>query len=282
VHYDEIYTDLETAPFDEDIPPDEGDAGAVSEAQGGMSINKHALQGKALRKALIIPFKRVVRRGSSGDDVRAIKRALWRANFLPRSLFSPVMGPIASGALKRFQKKHGIDATGHYGRPTHRALAPFFDEFAFLLYVGHVPGGTNRDKTRAAIVANLLWGYAHRGDIHYRMSRPVDGLHNKHKLPLFTDCSGFVTDCYVWERLPNPNGDGALMYTGTLSQHGQFVHSIANAEPADLVIYGHKYPYDHVAGYIGHGKVISHGSEGGPYLLPIDYRSDRNQIRSYL
>jgi hypothetical protein len=35
----------------------------------------------------------------------------------------------------------------------------------------------------------------------------------------------------------------------------------------------------HVATYIGGGLVFSHGGEGGPFKLGIDYRPDRCAIR---
>jgi len=34
---------------------------------------------------------------------------------------------------------------------------------------------------------------------------------------------------------------------------------------------------EHVAMYVGGGKVFSHCGEGGPYILPIDYRPDRRR-----
>ena len=37
----------------------------------------------------------------------------------------------------------------------------------------------------------------------------------------------------------------------------------------------------HVAIVIGKNKIVSHGSEGGPYVLRPDYRADISQVRRY-
>jgi cell wall-associated NlpC family hydrolase len=50
----------------------------------------------------------------------------------------------------------------------------------------------------------------------------------------------------------------------------------------DLAIYGSGAPGEHVAICIGGGLVISHGSEPGPFKLPLRYRTDLLEIRRYL
>lgn len=71
-------------------------------------------------------------------------------------------------------------------------------------------------------------------------------------------------------------------YTGTIATHGKPVVHLANAQVGDSVLYGRAWPYEHVATYMGGGLVFSHGSEKGPFLLPIDYRSDRAMIRRHI
>ena len=73
----------------------------------------------------------------------------------------------------------------------------------------------------------------------------------------------------------------AVHNTGTLSSRGVLV-STNQARPGDLVFYGNGWPYSHVSVYVGFGRCISHGSESGPSLVPLDYRGDRRCIRSYL
>jgi cell wall-associated NlpC family hydrolase len=69
-------------------------------------------------------------------------------------------------------------------------------------------------------------------------------------------------------------------YTGTLLQHGKLVRY--RKAIGDLVIYGNGPPGKHVAIYVGHGMVISHGSEAGPFHLPWNYRRDVMQTRRYI
>ena len=77
-------------------------------------------------------------------------------------------------------------------------------------------------------------------------------------------------------------------YTGTQLDHGERIDGRFKPQRADLVLYGTGYPGHHVAIVIGRRKadgklmVVSHGSEGGPYFLPFDYRSDVMQLRRYI
>lgn len=58
-------------------------------------------------------------------------------------------------------------------------------------------------------------------------------------LPITCDCSAFVTLCFFWAGLPDPNGlrynhEG---YTGTLLSHGKRV-ALKNVRAGDVVVYG--------------------------------------------
>lgn len=101
--------------------------------------------------------------------------------------------------------------------------------------------------------------------------------------PPWADCSAMGTWWYYDVDLPDPNnlgydGEG---FTGTLCLHGVNV-SLQNLEPGDLIFYGYRYPYKHVAMYVGNGKVVSHGSQIGPLLLPVNYRPDAKIARRYI
>jgi hypothetical protein len=71
-------------------------------------------------------------------------------------------------------------------------------------------------------------------------------------------------------------------FTGTMAVHGKRVVQVEHAKIGDAVLYGPAPTFEHVAVYIGGGRVFSHGSEAGPFLLPIDYRPDRGMIRRYI
>lgn len=104
--------------------------------------------------------------------------------------------------------------------------------------------------------------------------------------PNWADCSAYATWC-LWNGLHVHLGHTDTVngqrwqagYTGTLMEHGQRVSSLI---PGDLVIYGSGFPGEHVAVYTGGGLVVSHGSEAGPLLLPVHYRSDALQYRRYI
>lgn len=79
----------------------------------------------------------------------------------------------------------------------------------------------------------------------------------------------------------NPN---KTIYTGTQYRSGKGVLHDENLKIGDLIFYGDQgggIP-EHVAVYVGGGMVFSHGSEGGPYILNMDYRSDRRMSRRFI
>ena len=138
---------------------------------------------------------------------------------------------------------------------------------------------------RHRIVATAFVGYKNKEALHYTQdARRMEGVRGgirPPRHPAWEDCSSFATWCYWAAGAVDPNGLGynGFGYTGTQVQHGKTTNS---PRPGDLVFYGGGSVPSHVAVYVGNGKVVSHGSEPGPYLLPIDYRSDRSQVRSYV
>ena len=137
-----------------------------------------------------------------------------------------------------------------------------------------------------------MLGYRHKGVVHYTQGpRRWEGISNRcrshlGRYPRYADCSSYATWC-IWDALGGPNAGIDVVnghqwkggYTGTQKQHGRRV-SLANAKPGDLVHYGGG-TGKHVTIVVGRNKVISHGSEAGPYLLKPDYRSDISEVRRY-
>lgn len=158
-----------------------------------------------------------------------------------------------------------------------------------------IHAATHKPPSGARIVqaAREIYRYHERtGRMHYTQSSlRMSIVRHKWRPPfttvLFEDCSSFVTACYWLAGLPDPNdlGYNGQGYTGTLAQHGKPV-TLAKARQGDLVFYGPGAPWHHVAiisdatGPARH--VYSHGHEGGPFLVDLDYRSDRGEIRTYL
>lgn len=90
------------------------------------------------------------------------------------------------------------------------------------------------------------------------------------RLPLTTDCSGFVTLCYFLAGAPDPNGrryDGEG-WTGTLLAHMTAV-APDDVQPGDVVVYGAA-PGRHCAVVLVAGDdplLASHGMERGPIAI---------------
>jgi cell wall-associated NlpC family hydrolase len=103
-------------------------------------------------------------------------------------------------------------------------------------------------------------------------------------IPHYEDCSSFATWVYWVAGLPDPNklGYNGQGYTGTLVRNGGSI-SPQLARPGDLAFYGWGFNGvpKHVAVCVGFGRVVSHGSESGPLLLGIRYRSDLHSVRRY-
>lgn len=131
---------------------------------------------------------------------------------------------------------------------------------------------------RQRVIAWANWGVRNSGPIHYSQLRPMDGVNRPGKLPLYTDCSAFVTLCYRWGGAADPNGSNYNGYgfTGTLMRHLTRIRETA-LRPGDLVTFG-AYPGNHVVIMVGsgaNGLCVSHGQERGPlrYELSVAKRA---------
>jgi cell wall-associated NlpC family hydrolase len=109
--------------------------------------------------------------------------------------------------------------------------------------------------------------------------------------PTHCDCSSTHT-WLMWDSMHRNYGVRDLVngmnwlagYTGTMYTRGKGVKHDENLKVGDAIFYGDQgggIP-KHVATYLGGGKVFSHGSQGGPYILDIDYRPDRRMSRRYI
>jgi hypothetical protein len=163
-----------------------------------------------------------------------------------------------------------------------------------------VSGLSKRHRLEArARAANAAWlAYNKRDRVHYTQgARRWDGINKDYnaklgEYPKYADCSSFCTWC-LWNGLYVPfkvrdTVNGAAWkagFTGTMLEHGKEVVHLENVLRGDCVIYGGGVG-KHTAIIVGvkNGRimVISHGSEGGPFYLPHDYRSDVNCIRRFV
>ena len=289
----EAYESVGDVPAEEP-PPDEGDAGPIgvegnkppptaAAPEEDVADEKPPKEATRAKRRRVVQFKRTLKKGARGPDVVAVKRALRRAKCYRIKPASAQLGPKAVTAIKKFQKQHKLKADGVYGVRTHRALMRYFDNYGALLMSRAPEPQTFTTSIRQRILAEALWGYNNRYRIWYSQVRPMRARNKGHRLPQTMDCSEFATLVYKRAGASDPNGMlfNGYGYTGTLGARGRFV-ALSQARPGDLVFYGRGHPWHHVAVYVGHNRVVSHGSDGAPYLCHIDYRGDRGAIRAYL
>lgn len=155
----------------------------------------------------------------------------------------------------------------------------------------------HRAHARTLIVKAAHLMVSQKDFIHYsqRPDRMV-GIQKKltvtkGQCPKTCDCSS-TAYWMLWDSEHRPYGVRDLVahanwvtaYTGSMYKNGKAVVHDKNLKIGDLIFYGDQgggIP-EHVAVYIGGGKVFSHGSEGGPYILGLDYRNDRRMSRRYI
>ena len=120
---------------------------------------------------------------------------------------------------------------------------------------------------REKIVTAARWGIEHEPQIHYGETRPIPLAR---RLPLTTDCSGFVTLCYYLAGAPDPNGNRYSGYgwTGTLLRHLPAIGPV-DLRRGDIVVWG-AYPGRHCAIVLEADDdplLASHGQERGPIAI---------------
>lgn len=183
----------------------------------------------------------------------ATKQAKWALGF-PDTACTPVFGPGIEGFLRG------------------KALPPQY-QARRRQRLKQVEGGAGlRDR----IVRIARWGIANEAQIHYQQLRPVDGMTQPKKLPLYTDCSGFSTLCYKWagSKVDPNGGNWTGAYTGTMLTGCRHIPSSA-VRPGDLVVWG-AYPGHHVALVLEAGAdplLCSHGQEKGPLAINFSVES---------
>jgi len=149
----------------------------------------------------------------NGADVEAVKRAVSRAGFFPWQEFDRAYNEKISDAVKSFQKKNGLDATGNYGEATHNKLKSknvpsgspnagedCFDKKAADLYKGYKPPPeqSNVEKVRSYITEfcenaiNEPWNYS--------QNRAVDVSVDPNYDDNDSDCSGSVIQAFHYAK----------------------------------------------------------------------------------
>jgi hypothetical protein len=153
----------------------------------------------------------------------------------------------------------------------------------------------HRARARQLVVRGAALLLANPAAVHYTQgAERWEGIARqlliaRGQYPEHGDCSSTAT-WLLWNALGRAYGvrdvvNGAHWragYTGTMLEHGKLVHHEGNVQVGDLAIYGRGFPGEHVAVCLGGGVVFSHGSEAGPFKLPLHYRPDLMAIRRYI
>lgn len=225
-----------------------------------------------------LALPRLLTYGCAGPDVTAVQRALKNMEFRKYDSFG-FYGTGTVSQVKACQKAKGIPQSGVVGPATLDAIDEFMD-----LYGRSLMAAANEKyhpTTRKKIADAAYYAYRMRDSIGYAQVRPMVDMAPPPNVPNLMDCSWFATWCYKSGGAPDPNGLGynGLGYTGTLVNRG--IRTIS-PQIGDLAFYGWASIPSHVAVCVGNNMVVSHGSQPGPLLLPLHYRSDFTQVRSYL
>ena len=156
-----------------------------------------------------------------------------------------------------------------------------------------------QQQARNAAVNAAKLGLHNAAALHYTQGASRwQGIDNhldasKGQFPNYADCSSFATWA-IWNGLYLLFGMEDVVnasnwqagYTGTMLANGKTVAKASDLLPGDCVIYGAPGSTgEHTAIVWQSGstpRVISNGSEGGPYDEPWNYRSDVQSLRRYI
>lgn len=183
------------------------------------------------------------------------------------------VGPATVKQIKTFQLRHSIPSSGIYGSVTHAALASHYTkaQVGDLKFLADQRIRKLRYQTIGIVTAHAKL-FEHRMIYCNNGSLASCGLRGVWPawpdVPHHTDCSGYVSWVFFQAGLPNPNGSG-VGTTKTLIYHGSPIPHNGPLHVGDLVFYGAN---THVAIYIGHGLVSSHG-QNFISIHPYNYRS---------
>jgi cell wall-associated NlpC family hydrolase len=244
------------------------------------------IKAQVRMRKLIAPWRRIIKLGTVGPDVVAVKRALRKARVIKtKGVITPLAGPFFIRSLKKFQRKHGLKADGQYGERTHRKLLRYFDAYGAYKMAKFHPN--KPDKKRAKMKADAMFAYAHAPRRYTQDPTGRCPWYKRVKPPSMwysADCSGFALWLCWLAGIPNSKCNNYDGWTGSMTESGRGrIIPISEAKPGDMVFYGSPGSgFHHVAVYVGSGRVVSHGHEGGPFLVSAWYRSDLSQVRTYL
>lgn len=209
-----------------------------------------------------------------GPAVRLMEGALRRTT--PPVRKTPAancVGAATTRQIKTFQARHGIPQSGIYGLRTHQALAHAYSarQRLDLAYLSRARVAALR-RTAILVITSHAYAlrstmqYCNHGSLHYCTLRAV--WPPWPAVPRNMDCSSYVQWVLRTAGVPNPNGVG-VGNTTSMVLRGTPVALNGPLKVGDAVFYS--YNNSHMAIYIGHGLVSSHGKPGLD-IHPYGYR----------
>ena len=159
----EVYDTLLDVPLDE--PEPDGDDQVVP-GEEDVVYDPPVVMAEGIllpkKEVMVVPFRRVLKPGSRGRGVIALKRSLSHAHYLKwiGMNFSPVFGPRTGRALKKFKQDNNLSGTPVYGREAHKKLARFYDSYSIRHLLREIK--TVDDRQREAFLAELMYVYNRR------------------------------------------------------------------------------------------------------------------------
>lgn len=236
--------------------------------------------------------------GCAGRDVVCDQHALMQAGVRPKAPADGRYDAVMAQQVRAFQRREKIVADGVIGVQTHYRLSRprkgrpwgYYTRFEAQVMaavrrkiIAHSKHILTVGDVVSRCVAAALLTYRNRDAIHYtqgpaRMGGVRFGIMPPH-FPEFEDCSSMYTWWKFAAGAPDPNdlGYNGEGYTGTQANHGEYViDPSAPGTPLTTAVFygGSGSDTEHVAMVVSSGMVVSHGSEGGPYLIPVMYRGD--------
>jgi hypothetical protein len=224
----------------------------------------------------IVPFRRELRRGMEGQDVRALQRALKKAGYRQSDPTGHFRKPTELQTIQ-FQMHHGIrKERGIVRENMWNYLTPFFDGYdRYLVENLHL---TPKLTDKLDKLVNVAWQYYYHRPLHYLQQRPMEDTGPLPNIDSYLDCSEFVYVCAKQAGLPDPSGYDPPYpgYGNTDSFLAHMRHiSITDVRKGDLAFYANPGHVGIVVGYASRYRdymVIEHGSEGGPDYTQMHYR----------
>jgi peptidoglycan hydrolase-like protein with peptidoglycan-binding domain len=213
-------------------------------SSGGTSSSAPATQTPAPTSSFTIPGQDL-KRGSQGPAVKQLQDALVKLGYLSSATAATgpgTFGPATEAALKKFQSKNGVSATGYYGPQTRAAFAKLGGR-ASNASSTNATNATNNSSGGASGSGAL--GVAQRylgrraNELKLANNDPV-GKAMQDWVPGNVNCANFISGVLVAAKQISFDQRNASVYNliGTLRRDPQWKQvPLSQARPGDVIAF---------------------------------------------